>query len=129
MYSLCHHVLLTFVQANLAQRHSANSNVDGCSNETVDAYLVVQCIDVLGWTFVITDVFLSEGNILDQHSRFRTEEYSQHRQHYDSPYAEHNAAGGQFRATKQQRRHRLRIVRPNKDDKPSEITVNHRSLQ
>lgn len=45
---LCHHVLLPFVEADLAERHGAHRHVDPCGDEAVDADLVVETVDVPG---------------------------------------------------------------------------------
>lgn len=76
--SLCHHVLLTLVESDLAERDGAHRHVDGGGDEAVDADLVVQTVDVLRRIFIVTDVLLSERDVLDQHGRLRTEEDSQH---------------------------------------------------
>lgn len=44
---LCDHVLLPFVESDLAERHGAHHHVDGGGDEAVDADLVVQTVDVL----------------------------------------------------------------------------------
>lgn len=44
---LCDHVLLPFVESDLAERDGAHRHVDGGGDEAVDADLVVQTVDVL----------------------------------------------------------------------------------
>lgn len=48
---LCDHVLLTFVESDLAERDGAHRHVDAGGDEAVDADLVVQTVDVLRRTF------------------------------------------------------------------------------
>lgn len=50
---LCHHVLLTFVESDLAERHGAHCHIDGGSDEAVDADLVVKTVDVLRRIFTV----------------------------------------------------------------------------
>lgn len=102
---LCDHVLLTFVEPDLAERDGAHRHVDGGGDEAVDADLVVQSVDVLRRIFIVTDVLLGERHVFDQHGRLRAEEDSQHRQHDDAPDADHDPARGHLRPAEQERRH------------------------
>lgn len=43
--ALCDHVLLAFIEADLAERHGAHRHVDGGGDEAVDADLVIQTVD------------------------------------------------------------------------------------
>lgn len=50
---LCNHVLLAFVESDLAERDGAHHHVDGGGDEAVDADLVVQIVDVLRRTLTV----------------------------------------------------------------------------
>ena len=54
--SLCHHVLLPLVEADLAEGDGAHHHVDASGDEAVDAHLVVEAVDVLGRVFTVEEI-------------------------------------------------------------------------
>lgn len=97
-----HHVFLALIEWNLAEREASAEEVKTRGDETVVADLLVRLVYILR---AIREIFLLEGNILNQHSRVHIEKYSEHYQHDHSPGAEDDAARGHLGATAQERRH------------------------
>lgn len=97
---LAYHVLLAMVEFNLAKGESGNQHIDTSCDETVVSNLVIEFVDGVGRLLIIVHVFLFERHILYQHCRVGGEENTQHCQHYDSPDADDNTAGGQLGTAK-----------------------------